>query len=56
MTEMLKVSEVMELLRVKQATAYKAIRDLNRELEKQGYYTLAGRIPKDYLCKRYNLK
>ncbi len=56
MNTMLRVQDVMEILQIEKPTAYKTIKQLNNELEEQGFYTISGRIPKDYLFKRYNLK
>ena len=44
---------VMDALGVSRATAYRVIRDLNRELEAAGVRTLAGRISLSYLEQRF---
>ena len=41
--------EVMSLLKVKQAMAYKIIQDLNKELNEQGYLTIRGKVEESYL-------
>ena len=51
--EMVKAAYVEELLHVKQSKASQIIRILNEELEQQGYLTVRGRIPKEYLLKRF---
>ncbi|MCC0654247.1 hypothetical protein [Clostridioides sp. ES-S-0001-03] len=51
-----KVEEVMQLLDVAESTAYRIIRDLNKELQKKGYYTFAGKVPKTYLEERFLYK
>ncbi|MDB0441003.1 hypothetical protein C4R89_15975 [Clostridioides difficile] len=51
-----KVEEVAELLDVAESTAYRVIRDLNKELKKKGYYTFAGKVPKTYLEERFFYK
>lgn len=47
------VDEVMELLRVPRSTAYALMRELNKELNEQGYRTIKGKVQKEYLLKRY---
>ena len=49
------VKEVMTCLGRSQSYSYKIIRQLNKELEKQGYLTEDGRIPRKYLYERYGL-
>lgn len=44
--------EVMELLGVSRAKAYKIVKELNEELAKQGYIVTAGKIPKKYLAEK----
>lgn len=45
----LRVTEVASLLEVSESRAYKIMRQLNKELEKQGKIVTAGRISKRYL-------
>lgn len=46
--------DVMALLEVSHSVAYKVIKKLQEELEKQGYIANPNRkIPIAYLCKRY---
>ena len=45
-------AELAEMLSVSIGHAYKIIHTLNEELEKQGYMTFAGRIPRRYLEER----
>lgn len=45
-------TEVMELLGVSRAKAYKIVKDLNEELAAKGYIVTAGRIPKKYLAEK----
>lgn len=52
---LLNFKQVMKLLNVNKSKAYKCMRELNAELQKDGYLTISGRIPADYLIKRYNL-
>ncbi len=44
--------EVMELLGVSRAKAYKIVKDLNDELAAQGYIVTAGKVPKKYLAEK----
>ena len=44
------VKDVMNILGVKEAKAYREIRKLNEELAAEGYITVAGKIP----VKRFN--
>lgn len=48
----LRVTEVASLLEVSESRAYKIMRQLNKELEKQGKIVTAGRISKRYLMER----
>lgn len=41
---LLDVREVMERLRVSQSGAYKIVRELNQELEKEGFLTIRGKV------------
>lgn len=41
--------EVMEILGVSRAKAYKVVKELNKELSAKGYIVTAGKIPKKYL-------
>lgn len=51
----LNIKEVCEILGRSSTYCYKVIRDLNAELEEQGYCTVTGSIPKSYLEKRLGL-
>lgn len=44
------VKDVMNILGVKEAKAYREIRKLNNELAADGYITVAGKIP----VKKFN--
>lgn len=56
MSRLATIDDVMDMLSVKQGKGYQIIRTLNRELEDQGYMTVNGRVPIDYLKERFNLK
>ena len=55
MATLVKVDEVKELLNVKDGKAYQIMKRLNKELEDQGFITIQGRVPLDYLKERFNL-
>lgn len=44
--------EVMEILGVSRAKAYKVVRELNEELAAKGYIVAAGKVPKKFLAER----
>lgn len=44
--------DVMEIMGVQHSTACKLIRDLNKELKKEGYITIQGRVSKRYFDER----
>lgn len=47
-----RVEEVAKLCEVSTPQAYKIMRQLNQELQKQGYFTTAGRVSRKYLMER----
>ena len=46
-------SELSERLGISVGQAYKIIRELNSELKKQGYITVAGKCPRRYIEKKW---
>ena len=46
-------SDISEMLDVSKAKAYNIIKALNQELEKQGYITIAGKVPKAYFAEQW---
>lgn len=54
--EMVRVTEVMDRLGVKEAKAYNIIRSLNRELKSSGFITVSGRVPRRYFEERTYLR
>lgn len=48
----LTVKDVSEKLGIAKSTAYAIIKECNVELKKEGYITLAGKIPKAYFTKK----
>ena len=55
LTDYLHVQDVMMLTGVKQAKAYKIIKQMNAELQEKGFITFSGRVPKNYFLKRTGL-
>lgn len=50
--DIVRVNEVAETLGCSTNLAYKIIRQLNAELKKKGYITIAGRVPRNYFEER----
>ena len=46
------VEEVAAELRVSKSKAYQIVRELNAELQKQGYLTVAGRVNATFFYKK----
>ena len=46
------VEEVAEELRVSKSKAYQIVRELNAELQKQGYLTVTGRVNATFFHKK----
>ena len=46
------VEDVMQILGISQSKAYQIMRKINRELEAEGYETIAGRVPREILLRR----
>jgi phytoene/squalene synthetase len=51
-TLFVKVDDVAKELGISKAHAYKLIRSMNMELQKQGYITIAGRVSRKYFEER----
>lgn len=49
------VAEVMESLDMGKTKAREIIRNLNKELEADGFRTIKGKVPRSYFYKRYAL-
>lgn len=52
----LSCDEVQRLLGIGRTSAYKLIKQLNKELAEKKYITIHGKISKEYLYKRLNIK
>lgn len=50
---MMTVTEVAEEIGVSKGHAYKLLRELNEELKKAGYVTVAGKIPRAFWEKKF---
>ena len=48
----LSAKEVAELLGIAESTAYAVIREWNKELKSEGYFTKAGSVPRAYFEKK----
>lgn len=49
----IRVDEMMEELQISKPYAYKLMRDMNMELERQGYMTIAGRVSRKYYEEKF---
>lgn len=47
--------EICEIVGCSKSRAYKYIRQMNEELEKKGYLTFPGRVPRRYFMERFAL-
>ena len=47
------VEDVMEILGISQSKAYQIMRRINKELEAEGYETIAGRVPQKRFCEKF---
>ena len=47
------VADVMEILGISQSLAYRIMRDINKELEAEGYITIAGRVFRQRFYERF---
>ena len=45
-------NDVSTILGISRASAYRTIDRLNRELEKEGYFTFSGKVSKKYFHER----
>lgn len=53
--KLIKNKDVQEILHVSASKASSVIKQLQSEMEKQGYLIIKGRIPEEYLRKRFML-
>jgi len=53
----IKVDEITKALQISKPYAYKLMREMNMELEKQGYMTISGRVSRQFFEEKfYGLK
>lgn len=48
----IRAGEIAKELEVSVPYAYKLIRDLNKELNEKGYFTISGRLSRQYFYER----
>lgn len=48
----LTVDDVAKALKISKSFAYKVIREMNSELEERGFFTVAGRINKQFFLHK----
>ena len=46
-------TEVAEIMGISRSKAYQIVRKMNRELKAQGYLTVAGKCPAQYLKQKF---
>lgn len=49
----IEVNEICESFNIGKSKAYQIIRELNKELEDQGYKTIRGRVSRQYFNERF---
>lgn len=54
--ELLKVNDVAKICNISVATAYKIMREINEEMQKNGYITIRGRVNKKFLFKKLGIE
>ncbi len=54
--KLIRNAQVREILQVSQSKASEVIRELQAEMKEQGYMVIEGRIPEEYLRKRFMLE
>ncbi|MGN0721729.1 MAG: LysR family transcriptional regulator [Anaerovoracaceae bacterium] len=52
MNNYIRANEIVEVMGISQAKAYKLIRQLNEELREAGYITVSGRVSRRYFEER----
>ena len=54
--KLIRNKDVQEILQVSASKASSVIRELQAEMKAQGYLVIEGRIPEEYLRKRFMLE
>lgn len=49
----MRVNEVAEVLDVSEPYAYKLVREMNAELKKKGFTTIAGRVSRKFFNEKF---
>lgn len=55
MEELLTAKDIISKLGISRSSAYKVIRNLNKELQEKGYLVVSGKVAKRYFLERYYL-
>ena len=50
---LMSVDEIVKELNISKGSAYKLIREMNKELEDLGYITISGKVPRSYFGVRF---
>lgn len=54
--ELLKVNDVAKICNISIGTAYRIMREVNKEMQKNGYITIRGRVNKKFLFKKLGIE
>ncbi|MEA5039520.1 hypothetical protein SDC9_165602 [bioreactor metagenome] len=46
-------TEVAEIMGISRSKSYQLVREMNKELKKQGYLTVAGKCPAQYFKQKF---
>lgn len=46
-------AEVADMLGISRSKSYQIVRDINKELKKEGYITIAGKCPVQYFKQKF---
>lgn len=46
-------AEVAEIMGISKSKSYQIVREMNKELKKQGYLTIAGKCPIQYFKQKF---
>ena len=49
----IRVDEVAQVLGVSKSYAYKIVREMNNDLKRRGFLTIAGRVSKQYFEEKF---
>lgn len=54
--DIIRAKEIAEMLDVSEGYAYRIIRELNKELQEQGFRTISGRVSRSYFEEKMHYK